>query len=66
VARVDDNLLLEIADDGHGGAADRPGGIGLGSMRQRAEDVGGTLQVTSNPTGTLVRAQLPMGAAVST
>ncbi|HEU5037773.1 MAG TPA: histidine kinase [Nocardioides sp.] len=65
VARVDDDLLLEIADDGHGGAADRPGGIGLGSMRQRAEDVGGTLQVTSNRSGTLVRAQLPVGAAVS-
>lgn len=53
-------LLLEIADDGCGGAAERPGGTGLHSMRQRAEDVGGTLQVFSDAGGTTVRAQLPL------
>ena len=57
---VDDTLVLEIADDGHGGAGERPGGTGMGSMRQRSEDVGGTLHVTSSPTGTVVAARLPL------
>jgi signal transduction histidine kinase len=53
-------LLLEVSDDGHGGAGERPGGTGLGSMRQRAEEVGGTLDVTSGDSGTVVRACLPV------
>ncbi|WP_051549137.1 GAF domain-containing sensor histidine kinase [Nocardioides sp. URHA0032] len=65
VQAVDQNLLLEISDDGCGGAGDRPGGIGMGSMRQRAEDVGGTLEVTSGVAGTVVRARLPLQTAVS-
>ena len=62
---IDESLLLEISDDGRGGAGDRPGGIGMGSMRQRAEDVGGTLQVTSDRTGTVVRARLPLETPMS-
>jgi signal transduction histidine kinase len=65
LAAADSVLLLEIADDGCGGAAERPGGTGLGSMRQRAEDIGGTLQVRSSPNGTAVRARLPLEARVS-
>ena len=42
-------LALLIADDGHGfdPAVPRPGPFGLRSMRERAEAVGGTLEVTS-------------------
>lgn len=57
------NLLLEVCDDGRGvrdGGEAVPGsGLGLASMRQRAEEVGGTLDVTSSERGTTVRAVLP-------
>jgi two-component system NarL family sensor kinase len=39
--------------------AARAGGLGLESMRQRAEEIGGTLTITSAPGGTLVLARLP-------
>jgi signal transduction histidine kinase len=63
--RVDaraDRLVLEVRDDGTG-VPDRPGGRGLGlaSMRQRAEEVGGTFALDSSPAGTTVRALLPVG-----
>lgn len=43
----------------------RPGartGIGLGSMHQRAAELGGACEVTGGP-GTTVRATLPVGPA---
>ena len=60
--RLDDGGLdLEVSDDGTGLAAPRDGGIGLGSMRERAEGLSGTLVVDSVPgRGTTVRARLPM------
>jgi signal transduction histidine kinase len=49
-----------VRDDGCGAVAPRPGGVGLASMRERAEAVGGTLNIESVPgCGTLVRAVLP-------
>ena len=53
-------LVLEVVDDGRGGACERTGGTGLGSMHQRAEDVGGILQISSDATGTCLRARLPL------
>lgn len=59
-----DHLLVEVADDGTGIVHPRPGGVGLDSMRQRAEAVGGTLTVTAVPEqGTRVRAVLPLRMA---
>jgi signal transduction histidine kinase len=52
-------IALEVADDGAGFAGPRDGGLGLGSMKHRANAVGGTLTITSGPTGTTVRADLP-------
>lgn len=58
-------LCLEIEDDGAGGAAPG-GGTGLASMSERARSLGGTLEVLPGvPTGTLVRAVLPVGGARS-
>jgi len=53
-------LCLEIQDDGKGLLTKRRAGVGLNSMRERAEELGGTLTVTSISTGgTLVSARFP-------
>lgn len=54
-------LVVEVADDGCGIAADHRPGVGLASMRRRAEELGGTLRIGPGPAGgTLVRATLPV------
>lgn len=58
---VDDEVRLEIADDGRGMNGARPG-VGLTSMRERAEELGGTCVIEAGSAGgTVVRARLPMG-----
>lgn len=61
-----DHLIVEVTDDGHGlYHASRPGGTGLESMRERAEEVGGELWLASaQPRGTVVRAELPLRGVV--
>lgn len=57
-----EEILLAIADDGRGFNADGsfPGHLGLRSMRERAESLGGTLEVESTPgQGTRVQARIP-------
>jgi PAS domain S-box-containing protein len=61
-------VLLEVIDDGRGldeeavAAAPLNGHIGLASLVQRVEAVGGTLElVTGEASGTTVRARLPIG-----
>lgn len=55
-------LRVEIADDGHGFIAAPVQGVGLASMRHRAETLGGTLEVTTGVSGTTVVATLPLEA----
>lgn len=63
-------LALRIADDGRGfdvaSVLDRSGGgdhVGILGMRERAESMGGGMEVLSRPgSGTEVRARLPVGA----
>ncbi|MCL7455540.1 MAG: ATP-binding protein, partial [Anaerolineae bacterium] len=54
-----DRLRLEVSDDGRGFDPDRvwgEGGMGLESMRQRAERLHGTFEISSGPgQGTSVR-----------
>ncbi len=55
------NVVLEIEDDGAGfnPSATFPGHLGLQSMRERAQRLGGTLEIKSSPTwGTSVRVSL--------
>ncbi|HEV2741881.1 MAG TPA: ATP-binding protein, partial [Rubrobacter sp.] len=60
-----DDLVAEVSDDGRGfGPEAEPGG-GSRSMRERAAALGGELAVESAPGGgTLVRALVPMPAAL--
>ena len=56
----DDELRLEVTDDGVGGAASG-GGSGLLGLRDRVEAVAGQLHVTSaNGNGTTVSARIPV------
>ncbi len=61
LCEVPGGLVLEVADDGHGlPERIRPGALGLVSMRQRAEEIGGSLELLATPAGTTVRALLPL------
>ena len=42
---------LEIADDGRGAPAARPGGNGLTGLRERVQSVGGTVEAGAGPGG---------------
>ena len=54
-------LLLEVTDDGRGVGEGRGMGVGLHSMRERAEELGGTFSVGPGPSGgTRVSARLPL------
>jgi signal transduction histidine kinase len=60
VAEGDDHLHLSIRDDGVGGA-DPARGSGLIGLRDRAEALGGSIDVSSPPgDGTLILVQLPL------
>lgn len=68
-----DALCLTIADEGRGmprhlrdalailGAT----GVGIAGMRERARELGGTLQIESTETGTTVRVTLPLPGAAA-
>jgi signal transduction histidine kinase len=59
VVRINGELVVEVADDGIGGASDE-GGSGLRGLADRVEALGGHLQVTSTAgSGTRVRAEIP-------
>jgi signal transduction histidine kinase len=61
---IDDELKLEISDDGIGLPVDRAAGVGLSSMSERAAELGGECSVGVSPTGgTLVLARLPLPTA---
>jgi signal transduction histidine kinase len=56
-------ITLEVSDDGVGfdTGGKFPGHLGLRSMRERTQGLGGTLAVESSPGGgTVVRAELPV------
>jgi signal transduction histidine kinase len=61
----DGQVAVTVTDDGGGfdpELAEQQHGLGLGLMRERVAELGGTLQLTSNPgQGTSVRALLPRG-----
>ncbi len=63
-------VLLDVADVGRGLSASRsPGetgvlsGVGIAGMRERLRHLGGRLEINSSPTGTIIRAILPLPTA---
>jgi signal transduction histidine kinase len=59
--RLDDGLTVDISDDGKGISTQAHPGVGIGSMRERAAELGGTCVVEAAPLGGVrVRARLPL------
>lgn len=56
-------LRVEVRDDGIGLDAAAAAGIGLRSMRERVDELGGSLAVTSSAEGTVILARLPARVA---
>jgi two-component system NarL family sensor kinase len=66
LARGPVDLAVEVCDDGRGIAADVVAGVGLRSLRERVEELGGRYEVVCPPEGgTRVRAWLPAGQGVT-
>jgi signal transduction histidine kinase len=67
--QADGRLRVTVRDDGTGfdpGAVRGGRGLGLAAMRERAEALGGRLDVASEPgAGTEIRAVMPLGGAPS-
>jgi signal transduction histidine kinase len=60
IARVGSRVVIEVSDDGAGGA-DPDGGSGLRGLADRVETLGGSLVVTSpQGEGTTLRADIPL------
>lgn len=66
LAAVDGSVEVTVEDDGRGIDATSSTGIGLESMRNRAEELGGRLHIGDRPGGgTLLTAVLPLHGAES-
>lgn len=59
-ASIGSGVQIALIDDGRGGIDQRQGGVGLSSMRARAEAIGATLMVQSAHTGSMIRLTLPL------
>jgi len=62
--REPDSLVVTVSDAGTGLPTTVEPGVGLGSMQQRAEELGGSYTLTSAPgVGTVVEVRLPLSGA---
>jgi two-component system NarL family sensor kinase len=60
LAQAGDQLVLTVRDNGSGLSQGRAVGIGFASMRERAQELGGSVSVLSSPDeGTTVSATIP-------
>lgn len=58
-------LVVTVTDDGAGLSPGNGGGHGLAIMRERAEELGGTVTISESKPGVSVAARLPLAAAQS-
>ena len=66
VALEADRCIIEVADDGIGGAHPRPETSGLVGLSDRIGAIGGRLDITSPPSGgTVLRASVPFASSAS-
>jgi signal transduction histidine kinase len=64
--KADQDLVVEITDDGTGLPSRLREGVGLTSMRERAAGVGGVCAITSRQGhGTVVQAHLPLSVTTA-
>ncbi|MEA2422215.1 MAG: hypothetical protein QOF55_1314 [Thermoleophilaceae bacterium] len=67
---VEDDIELRVSDNGNGFngekplGPDEPGHIGLASMRERAELIGGKLEIRTGPKGSTVIVRVPAALAL--
>jgi len=61
VETVATELVATVVDDGHGPAAGAVDGRGIGGMRSRVVELGGSLDAGPGTTGFRVRAVIPLG-----
>jgi signal transduction histidine kinase len=60
IAPTEGCLALEVRDNGSGSVLPRPDGVGLESMRTRAEEIGGTFELRARVgAGTTIDVRLP-------
>ncbi|GAA3302919.1 hypothetical protein GCM10020218_099400 [Dactylosporangium vinaceum] len=56
-----DELVIEVRDDGCGIAPGTPSGVGLVSLRERADELGGRCEIICpDGGGTVIRAHVPL------
>jgi two-component system NarL family sensor kinase len=61
LTRGPEQLVLQVRDDGHGfDAGGTSQGLGLRSMRERVQAIGGHLALESGPQGTVVTVTVPL------
>ncbi len=61
ISLVKEQVVVEIIDDGVGLPEGMVSGVGLASMRERAEELGGTFEIKPRTPGSLFRVRLPLG-----
>ncbi|WP_433036384.1 sensor histidine kinase [Actinomycetospora sp. CA-053990] len=62
IRRCEADLVVGVQDDGPGGGPTWCAGVGLRSMVERAEELGGSVSAAPTPAGGRVRARLPLVA----
>jgi signal transduction histidine kinase len=67
LAWTDESLAMSVRDDGHGFVVEEAAGNGLGlaSMRERVEALGGRLNISSGANGTCLEARAPLAGAIA-
>lgn len=65
IALKDEHLVVEVHDNGVGIPDDYSAGVGLASMQERAEELGGTFEILNLKPGFHICARLPNAISIS-